>query len=271
VIADTDLMLSRLVQALQDAGRWERTVLLVVSDHGMDYTLPGPVQAVSVQPLLDQLGSCYAPMQAIQNGGTDSIYVTDRGLPKAERQAALRAARACLLGNADCVTLCAGASRPFNAENIAYAWYTEDDPTDPDGTMPDSIGSKHPNLGDLVLVASGGLKFSEPDESGNPIPGNHGQLATIHNFMLVSGGSPWVKKGQVVAASVQNPTPFDRLPEQSETIDVAPTVAWLLGLGIRDADFPDGGGFDGRVLGEAFVQFDGSGNPPSPSVCGRFD
>ncbi|MEQ1438288.1 alkaline phosphatase family protein [Fontimonas sp. SYSU GA230001] len=271
VLADTDLMLSRLVSQLQSSGRWENTVLIVLSDHGMDYTLPGPIQAVSVQPLLDQMAACHAPMQAVQNGGTDSLYIQDRSTPPAERQAALRAVRACLLGTADCGALCPGASRPFNAGNIAYAWYTQDDPTDPDGNMPASVRSKHPNLGDLVLVASGGLKFSEPDESGNPIPGNHGQLATIHNFMLVTGGSPWVKKGQLIAPSVPSPGPFDRLPEQSETIDVAPTVAWLLGLGIRAQDFPDGAGFDGRVLKEAFVQFDGSANPPAPTVCGRFD
>ena len=54
-------------------------------------------------------------------------------------------------------------------------------------------------------------------------------------------------------------------------IDIAPTVAWLLGLGIRGQDFPDGQGFDGRVLSEAFIQFDGDDNPAEPSICGRFD
>lgn len=271
VLGDTDQMLGRLVEQLQSGGRWADTVLIVLSDHGMDYTLPGPLQAVSVQPLLEQMASCYAPMQAVQNGGTDSLYIKDRSTPLAERQAALRAVRACLLGSSDCAALCAGASRPTNAENIAYAWYTQTDPTDPGGTMPDAIRSKHPNLGDLVLVASGGLKFSEPDESGNPIPGNHGQLATIHDFMLVTGGSPWVKKGGVIESSIAEPGPLDRLPEQSETIDVAPTVAWLLGLGLRGQDFPDDQDFDGRVLKEAFVQFDSNDNPTEPSVCGRFD
>lgn len=271
VLADTDLMLSRLVDQLQSSGRWANTVLIVLSDHGMDFTLPGPLQALSAQPLLDQLATCHAPMRAVQNGGTDSLYLKDRSTPAAERTAALRTARACLLGKSDCAMLCPGASRPTNADNIAYAWYTQDDATDPDGTMPAAIRSKHPNLGDLVLVASAGLKFSEPDATGNPIPGNHGQLATIHDFMLVTGGSPWVKKGQVIQPSIPEPGPLDRLPEQSETIDVAPTVAWLLGLGIRDQDFPDGQGFDGRVLSEAFTQFDGDDNPPEPSTCGRFD
>lgn len=271
VLSATDLTLRLLVETLKSTDRWQNTVLVVVSDHGMDYTLPGPIQSVSVQPLLDQMATCHTPMLAVQNGGTDSIFVLDRSVPTAERQAALRAVRACVMGTADCEALCPGAGRPANAENIAHAWYTQDDPTDPAGTMPDSIRSKHPNLGDLVLIASGGLKFSEPDLSGNPIPGNHGQLATIRNFILVSGGSPWVKKGQVVEPSIPNSTEFDRLPEQGENTDVAPTVAWLLGLGIRAQDFADGRGFDGRVLSQAFTQFDTAANPPAPTLCGRFD
>jgi hypothetical protein len=270
VLGITDLQLSRLVSALESSGRWNDTVMIVVSDHGMDYSLPGPSAAISTQPALDGLAACYAPMTAVQNGGTDSIFVNDRSLPQVERQAALRAARACLLGTADCNALCPGASRPGNADNIAFAWYTLADPTDPLGQMPPTINSGHPNLGDLVLVAAQGFKFSEPGASGNPIPGNHGHVATLHNFTLVTGGSPWVKRGLRVRPSFLSPGPFDRLPEQSENIDIAPTVAWLLGLRIDADDFPDGAGFDGRVLKEAFVQFDGNFDAPEPTVCGRF-
>ena len=68
-----------------------------------------------------------------------------------------------------------------------------------------------------------------------------------------------------------SPTLMDRLPEQSENVDIAPTVAWLLGLGIQPAQFPDGKpGFDGRVLSEAFTQFNGNPNPAEPTICGRF-
>jgi hypothetical protein len=140
--------------------------------------------------------------------------------------------------------------------------------------MPLQVGSKHHNLGSLVLAAAPGFRFSEPSATSNPLIGNHGHPQTLHNTMLVTGGSPWVKKGQVIAAS-RVAGPLDRLPEQSENIDVAPTVAWLLGLGLRPADFPDAElapqGFDGRVLGEAFAQFDGDAAAPSPTRCGRYD
>lgn len=270
VIADTDMQVGRLVSALQSADRWNHTVMIVVSDHGMDYTLPGPLNAIITQGALDDIGACTTPLQAVQNGGTDSIYVLDRSIPDVLRQAALQTARACLLGMPECLVQCPTASAATNGSGIAYAWYTEDNPLDPSGNMPANVASRHPNLGDLVLVADQGFKFSEPDESGNLIPGNHGHVATFRNFMLVTGGVDWVKKGVVVTPSVAGPALLDRLPEQSENIDVAPTVAWILGLGIQSGDLPDGGGFDGRVLSEAFTQFDGGANAASPSSCGLF-
>lgn len=270
-LVSADAQIGRLRTALEDAGRWEDTVMIVVSDHGMDIALNPFTSGISTQPALDALATCFTPMQAVQNGGSDSIYVLDHSLPLDQRQAALRAARACLTGTQDCAAVCAGATRPANAAQIAGAWYTSDDPADPEGTMPASLASKHPNLGDLVLAAAPGFKFAEPDVSANPIPGNHGHPATFRNTMLISGGSPWVKKGQIIAASMENPGPFDRLPEQSENIDVTPTVAWLLGLNIQPDDFPEGSGFDGRVLNQAFVQFDNNANADAPTVCGRFD
>lgn len=268
VLPATDTQVGLLVQQLQDAGRWANTVMIVVSDHGMDFSLNNPLGAVSTQPTLDALGACFAPMTAVQNGGTNSLVINDRSVPLADQQTALRATRACLLGEQDCASLCAGTTRPANADGVVAAWYTRDDAQDPAGNMPASIRSRHPNLGDLVLVAADGVKFSEPNLSGNAIPGNHGHLETIHNTMLVTGGVPWLKSGNVVAPSIADPGPLERLPEQSENIDVAATVAWLFGLQLSAGDFPDGQGFDGRVLGEAFSQFDGNPDPAPPSNCG---
>lgn len=265
-----DVQIGRLRQALEDAGRWENTVLIVTSDHGTDIAVNPLTNGISAQPTLDALAACFTPMLAVQNGGSDSLYVLDRALPLEERRSSLRAARACLTGTQDCASLCAGTSRPTNADQIVGAWYTADDAADVDGTMPSGLGAKHPNLGDLVLVAAQGFKFAEPNVTGNPIPGNHGHPVTFRNTMLIAGGSPWVKRGQIVATSLPNPTPFDRLPEQSENVDILPTVAWLLGLDIQASDFPDGTGFDGRILKEAFAPFDSNPAAPSPTLCGRF-
>ncbi len=273
VLPQTDSHVSDLVADLVAADRWDNTVLFLVSDHGMDFSAPGPATGINVQGTLDDLDVCFEPMQAVANGGTDGIFVTNRGASLADRQTTLRAARACLLGTTPCADLCAGASRPTNADLIEHAWYTTDDPLDPAGNMPSNVESKHPNLGDLVLAAKPTGKFFEPQSDvGAFIPGNHGHTITLHNTFLITGGSPWVKPAQVIAASTADPTKLVRLPEQSENVDLAPTVAWLLGLNIQPGEFPDGqGGFDGRILKEAFTQFDANPDAASPTVCGRFD
>jgi hypothetical protein len=281
-LAEADAQVGRLVDALIAAGRWESTVLIVLSDHGMDYSAPGPLAAISTQGTLDALAACHEPMQAVASGGGELIYVVDRAATAGDRQAALRAARACLLGTQDCAALCPGATRPLNADGIEVAWYNAFDALDPDGSMPLSVVSSHAEAGDLMLAAGDGYKFAEPDPLGanGQIPGNHGHPVTLHNTMLVSGGSPWVRQGVAVAPSVAPPAVattewhLTRLPEQSETIDVAPTVAWLLGLEIADSDFPDYAerslGFDGRVLTEAFTQFEAGASAPAPTRCGRY-
>ncbi|MGH8481995.1 MAG: alkaline phosphatase family protein, partial [Nevskiaceae bacterium] len=282
-LAEADVQMGRLVDALMAAGRWGSTVLIVLSDHGMDYSPAGPTNAISTQGTLDGLAACFEPMQAVASGGSELIYVLDRAAPLADRQAALRAARACLLGTEDCATLCPGTTPPLSLGSIETAWYNVDDPLDAAGNMPANVRSQHPVAGDLLLSAADGGKFAEPDQSSanGQIPGNHGHPVTFHNTFLVTGGSPWVKQGQSIAPSTAPPDPLTtdwyltRLPEQAETIDVAPTVAWLLGLAIADADFPDfaaqGQGFDGRVLKEAFTQFDADPDAAPPTACGRFD
>lgn len=274
VLSATDTQVGLLVDELQSSGRWDNTVLFLVSDHGMDYSIP--VNVINLQPLLNAYAGCGLPaMTAIDNGGTDSIYFNDPATPLALRQSALRTLRSCVLGTTPCATACPAASRPMNAAQVAFAWYSQPDAADPSGTLPANVQSGHPNLGGLVLVANAGYRFSESSQTSNPIPGNHGHAVTLHNTFIVSGGSPWVKKGQVIAPSSSEFSLFDRLPEQSENIDVAPTVAWLMGLGLRNQDFPDfaqtGGGFDGRILKEAFTQFDTNASAASPSLCGRFD
>lgn len=273
-MTDTDTQVGQLVSDLQAAGRWENTVLFLVSDHGMDYSAPGPATAISTQAMLDGLADSHAAMRAVASGGTESIYVLDRGLALEERQQALRAARACLVDNASCAAL--GTTAPANGGLIEGAWYTTDDPLDVAGTMPASIASKSPNIGDLTVFAEGTGKFGEPTQgdANAQIPGNHGHPLTLRNTLVIAGGSPWVKQGQVIQPSVASPTVFDRLPEQSENVDLAPTIAWLLGLELTPRQFPDfaeaGRGFDGRILKEAFVQFDANPNAPEPTVCGQY-
>jgi putative cell wall-binding protein len=80
--------------------------------------------------------------------------------------------------------------------------------------------------------------------SSNPIPGNHGHVPTLPIPVIVAGGHPAVRQRLITPPSELGDG--DRDPNQAENIDMAPTVAWLLGL------YPPPGGFDGRLLDEAF-------------------
>ena len=81
----TDQHVGSIVQTLQDAGKWDNTVMIIVSDHGMDFDggtgglATSPLtHDIVVQGMLDELPGCgLEPMMAVQNGGTDSLYITN--------------------------------------------------------------------------------------------------------------------------------------------------------------------------------------------------
>ncbi len=140
---------------------------------------------------------------------------------------------------------------------VADAWYREPNPIDPEpaGRLPEALHATHENVGDLVVNARLGWRFSDPLPVSNPIPGNHGHVVTRHNTFMVGGGASFVRRGQVIEPSTADPSPLENLPEQSENVDIAPTVLWLLGrTGVQL--------LQGRILSEAFTA------SASPSSCG---
>jgi hypothetical protein len=82
------------------------------------------------------------------------------------------------------------------------------------------------NAGDLVVYCRSGWRFSDPAQYSNPIPGNHGHPATGPIPFFIGGGHRLVGRGSFSAAA--------------RTVDVAPTVGTLFGLGSPR------GGYDGR-------------------------
>lgn len=229
--AQTDRQVGRILQAIRDAGRWERSVVFIVSDHSLDWSTP--FQFINLQPDLPE------GVAAIDNGGADNLYLLDRRAPGAG--ALLKRARDVALA----------------AEGVERAWYVKPNPADrrPGTVLPRSLHLSHPTAGDLVVLAEPGWRFSESSSSSNPLPGNHGHLMTRHNTFMVGGGAPFLRRGRSIAPSRPNPSFMAALPEQSENLDVAPTVAWLLGLPTSS--------YQGRVLREAFDL------RRPPSRCGR--
>ncbi len=233
VMQETDLQIRRFIMALQSAGRWENSVVLIVSDHGMDWTLP--TDYINESPALELLGL----FSGSGRGSTAGYFLTNRLDPM--RNSKLQLARELLLA----------------LPGVANVWYRELNPLDPgiDTLLPSHFQARHENIGDLIAEAETGFRFSEPSPQTNPIPGNHGNSLTLHNTFMIGGGAAFVR-AQLISEADEPVDHFERRPAQSENVDVAPTVAWLFGMNTA--------GFDGRVLYEAFS----SGTPPSPSNCG---
>jgi len=69
-----------------------------------------------------------------------------------------------------------------------------------------------------VAYCRAGWRFSDPAPFSNPIPVNHGHPATQPIPFFIAGGSPLVRRRSAPSVSTR-------------TIDVAPTVGRVFGLG----------------------------------------
>jgi arylsulfatase A-like enzyme len=199
-LIDTDAQLSRLVGHLRWTGRWDSSVVIVLSDHSMDWSLP--LSLVNLAGRLDDDPLLAGNVRIAQNGGADLLYWVG---PADQRPAATDRMRQLALATPGVLSVVDPASLQLGA-----------------------------NAGDLVVFCKAGWRFSDPDVISNPIPGNHGHPATEPIPLVISGGHPAVRRGLVSSAPAR-------------TLDVAPTVAHLFGLGAP------AGGWDGVARTEAFT------------------
>lgn len=161
-LADTDLQVGRLVDHLVDTGKWESSVLVVLADHSMDWSLPTNV--VSVDLILQARPDLRSSITVAQNGGADLLYWTG---PSEQKAAGLQAVRSLVESHPGVLSVQAPAELRLGAE-----------------------------AGDLVAFCRAGWRFSDPYIVSNPIPGNHGHPATEPIPFFISGGSPRVLRGR---------------------------------------------------------------------------
>ena len=83
-LAGTDLQVKRFVDMLRSTGRWDSSMLVVLADHSMDWSLPH--QVISLQPLLDADPLLTGRVRIAQNGGADLLYWTG---PEGQRDEAI--------------------------------------------------------------------------------------------------------------------------------------------------------------------------------------
>lgn len=252
-LVQVDTWIDALVAQLQSNGEWERTVLLVVSDHSMNFTTSGdPQWNIDVGATLEQVevDNGREPASTFlfsPNGGAGFVYLIDPDDPD----------RATLLEQAhDAIAAMDG---------VEDTLYRLPNGFDPGGRV---LATLHPDwnlhqtdrTGDIVVLAQEHYRMGSVQET--PTPGNHGHTSTRHSTALVTGGWHGIVAGQFVEAS--DPDAVDEaddtaaLPEQAEQVDWAPTVGWLLGL--EDPGTVAGGApqWEGRVLDEAFARRPGT-------------
>lgn len=224
----TDGYLRVFVEQLKQAGSWERTALLVTADHSMDWSLP--TATVSLSAAFEADPQLAGQLVEAQNGGAGLYSLKDRKSPQAAGR--LKRMRAIAVGTAG---VDEALYRQPNALDGGNAFWV--------GAVHPDWHQTHPRSGDLLVTVKDGRRISEPAGTSNPIPGNHGMASTLRIPIVVSGGIGVVPRS-VAGTSAD---PLVRTASQAENVDIAPTAAWLLGVD------PPAGGFDGRVLAEAFT------------------
>lgn len=212
-VALADAHLADVLRAVEAAGIRERTTVFITSDHGFEK----PSKLVNPNVVLRKAGlqrpGPRRRAQAISEGGTAFVYLTAPATREEDRTKVIE-----LLRDHE------GIAEILKPENFAALH------------LPDP--ARNPQMADLILVAKEGYAFSNESFEDDSITkltipaGSHGYLSTNPkmNGVFVAWGrgiKPGVKLGMV------------------DNIDVAPTIAALLGQQLPAAD--------GKVLREILM------------------
>lgn len=163
-LAATDQQVHRFTAMLKRTGRWDHSMVIVLADHSMDWSLPHRV--ISLQGRLDADPLLAGRVRIAQNGGADLLYWTGPGPGRKRAVARMRAIA-------------------LATDGVLHAH-------DRRRTPSLRLGA---NAGDVIVYCKSGWRFSDPDVAANPIPGNHGHPATRPIPFFISGGHPRVSRG----------------------------------------------------------------------------
>ena len=218
--AYADMCLSRIVDAIDEAGIREQTTLIVLSDHGFTST----PKALRPNVLLREKGLLKADggklsearVHVIPEGGIGLVYCTNPGEAEADRQRV----KELFTGQ----------------EGVA------------DVVLPDRFAEyglpqprEYAQAPDAVLVAKDGYAVSASVEGDTFVASNTEAKTSLGSHGFLSGS----KKMNALCVLSGNGIRKGGKLEQVENIDVAPTIAKLLGL--------EGFSADGQPLSAALV------------------
>ena len=206
-ITGADAAIGRLIAALRSLGRWERSVLIVTSDHGFDDVQPTPARpapVISLQKALDAAG--VRGVHLVADGGVEHVYADG-----------VRADATAVGDGGETLAKVAEIARrtPGVVEVLARL---------PVPGVP-TLATVHPDwhvgherMGELIVVAAPGHELVDPwDDVDGRFKGNHGGPGDMEVPLVVSGGSPALRAAPPGTAA-------------PGAVDVAPTIGALLGL-----------------------------------------
>jgi hypothetical protein len=167
-----DAAVGKLVDDLKVTGRWDRSLLIVTSDHGFDDVAP---TAERPAPIVE-LGTRFAAagiegVHVVSDGGVAHVYADET--PDRARRLAWAAAVAWREpGVADVL-----ARIPVPGVRTLHAAHPD-------------WGLEHERAGDLLVVARTGYELVDPiDEIGQTFLGNHGSPREMRVPLVITGGA----------------------------------------------------------------------------------
>ncbi|KGJ77558.1 phosphodiesterase [Cryobacterium roopkundense] len=164
-LASADHQVGRFVDHLVATDRWSSSVLIVLADHSMDWSIPTNV--ISVDQILSGQPELRDNIVIGQNGGADLLYWVGAA---ETRTAALASVRDLVLAHPGVLSIADPSELRLGVE-----------------------------AGDLVVYCRAGWRFSDPTVVANPIPGNHGHPATEPIPFFITGGSDRVGPRRVLS------------------------------------------------------------------------
>ncbi len=204
---DASTAVGRLIDDLHTRRRWERSVLVITSDHGFDDVTPTearPEPSIELAEWFEAAGA--TGLHVVSDGGVAHVYA-DTVRPKAET-----------LGPA-ASTLAWAASIAWRVPGVIEVLARLPVPGVP--TLAEAHpewGLTHERAGDLLVVAAPGYQFVEPhDALTRSFKGNHGSPAERRIPLIVAGG----------ALGDGPPLEIATLPNSA---DIGMTIATLLGV-----------------------------------------
>ncbi|HEY7873963.1 MAG TPA: alkaline phosphatase family protein, partial [Actinomycetota bacterium] len=239
-VRSSDMELGRLIDKLRTSGRWQRSTVIVTADHNFgDTAVPG--DTVRLDEALAGAGP--SPFAILPYGGSASVYLTDLenlgGPLSSDQQTTLKQLR----------------ERALAADGVTEALYRL--PVASDGGTAHTLGEVHPRwnlhqtprVGELFIDGDETTTFAaRQDDPGQLILGEHAHASDRHIPFFVLSGGTYVRDGTIRASGpVAEADDTGALPEQAENVDVAPTIAWLLGVKPPAQN-------QGRISEEAFLE-----------------